>query len=152
MPTNMPDSKSRIDRSLPWLIVLATVVAVLAAALAQRTPHLPGIALESRPLFLIERATTGVIALILLVTLVTRGLKGDLPTGFSTAAGAIKYAETVEAATTSSDATAAELAEELAEERSELAALNTTVDRLANSVAEIRAVVLPELPQDPPVT
>jgi CII-binding regulator of phage lambda lysogenization HflD len=117
-----------------------------------RTPHLPGIALESEPLFLVERGVALLAALVVGITLVARTFKRQLPKGLSTIAGSLMYAETVEAAARSSDTAAADLVERLDEQDRQLTHLNATVNGLVDSLAEIRTVVLSDLPPTPPET
>jgi hypothetical protein len=136
MPNEIPGPTSRIDRGLPWLIVLAAIPMVLVTVLSGRTPHLPGIALESKPLFLMERADAVLIVLIVIVTVLSRGLKGELPTGFSALGNSVRYAETVAEATTSSEDAAAHLKTRLDEQHSDIAKLKTTVETLVDALGE----------------
>jgi hypothetical protein len=153
----MPDPKSRVDRSLPWVALIAAIAGVLITALSGRTPHLPGIALESKPLFLIERGGAVVVVLILIVTVLGRTLNRELPNAISPATGAIKYAETVAKAATSSENAATRLETRLDKQDANLSDLQSivvplreTVDRLVDSVAEIAAFVQSDQTDDPP--
>ncbi|MGA9316053.1 MAG: hypothetical protein WBV77_15660 [Solirubrobacteraceae bacterium] len=123
---------------------------VLVTALSGRTPHLPGIALESKPLFLIERAGAVLIVLILIVTVLSRGLKGELPTGFSALGSSVRYAETVAEATTSSEATAAELVASLNKQNAELSLQREQLIALGATVEELLATAPPKRSSTPP--
>jgi hypothetical protein len=146
----MPHPKSRIDRGLPWLIVLAAIAMVLATVLSGRTPHLPGIAIESKPLFLIERAGAVLIVLIVIVTVLSRGLKGELPTAFSALGSSLRYAETVAEATTSSEDAAARFETRLDDQDAILAGLTESVNDLVINVDAIVAVEDSKQPPNPP--
>jgi hypothetical protein len=146
----MPHPKSTIDRGLPWLIGLAAIAMVLVTVLSGRTPHLPGIALESKPLFLIERGGAALMVLIVIVTVLSRGLKGELPTGFSALGSSVRYAETVAEATKSSENAAAELVERLDKHDAALAEQDERLDDLAQRIVAIPALVSFKQPPDPP--
>jgi len=63
--------------------------------------QLPGIALGSEPLFYIERGVAAFAALVIAMSLLARGLKGELPSQVSTTG--LTYSESLERAVTSSD-------------------------------------------------
>jgi hypothetical protein len=85
------------------LISLGAFAAALALTLLSGVPRpLPGIALGSEPLFLIERGVAALAALVIATSLVARGLKGELPSQVSTTG--LTYPESLERAVTSSDA------------------------------------------------
>jgi hypothetical protein len=154
-----PPLARRVDRALPFFAGTAAVAGVLITALSGVPARLPGIALDSTPLFLVERGAAVVAALIVVTGLVARTLKRELPIGFPMATGLLTYAETVEDATSSSDTAVAELETRLDKQKAELSGLNETVDRLVDSAAETRtviakisAVVLPEQGRNPPPT
>jgi hypothetical protein len=85
------------------LISLGAFAAALALTLLSGVPRpLPGIALGSEPLFLIERGAAALAALVIATSLLARGLKGELPSQVSTTG--LTYPESLERAVTSSDA------------------------------------------------
>jgi hypothetical protein len=85
------------------LISLGAFAAALALTLLSGVPRpLPGIALGSEPLFLIERGVAAFAALVIATSLLARGLKGELPSQVSTTG--LTYPESLERAVTSSDA------------------------------------------------
>jgi hypothetical protein len=85
------------------LISLGAFAAALALTLLSGVPRpLPGIALGSEPLFLIERGVAALAALVIATSLLARGLKGELPSQVSTTG--LTYPESLERAVTSSDA------------------------------------------------
>jgi hypothetical protein len=82
---------------------LGAFAAALALTLLSGVPRpLPGIALGSEPLFLIERGVAALAALVIATSLLARGLKGELPSQVSTTG--LTYPESLERAVTSSDA------------------------------------------------
>jgi predicted membrane chloride channel (bestrophin family) len=123
---------------------------VLVTVLSGRTSHLPGIALESRPLLLIERGVAVLAALVVAITLVARTFKRELPTGLSTAIASVKYAETVEAAASSTDATMAELKARLDEQDAKELMQDQKLTTLTNLLAAIAAVVRADERPNPP--
>jgi hypothetical protein len=94
-----------VQRTLPWVAVSATVAGVLITTLSGVPERLPGHALSSTPLFLVERGATVIAALIVVTTLVGRTLGRQLPTGLSTPTGSITYAQTLAEAASSPNAT-----------------------------------------------
>lgn len=94
-----------VQRTLPWVAVSAAVAGILITALSGIPERLPGIALSSTPLFLVERGGTVIAALIVVTTLVGRTLGRQLPTGLSTPTGSITYAQTLAEAASSPNAT-----------------------------------------------
>jgi hypothetical protein len=125
---------SRVDRALPWVAGAATVAGVLITALSGVPARLPGIALDSSALFVAERGVAVIAVLIAAVTLVGRTLKRELPTGFSATTGSVMYAATIAEATTSSEAAAAELVEDLAKQRADISNLKNTVAELIDAL------------------
>jgi hypothetical protein len=119
---------------------------VLVTACSAVPPRLPGIALDSTPLFLVERGGAVVAALIVVTGLVGRTLKGELPTGFSTGTGSLTYTE----AASSSDTIAAGLIERLDEQDAVLAGQEERLDELTQRTVAIAAEEEPKQPPDPP--
>jgi hypothetical protein len=88
-------------RAVP-LASLTAFAGALAITLLSGVPHpLPGIALGSLPLFYIERGVAAFAALVIAISLLGRGLKGELPSQVSTTG--LTYPESLERAVTSSD-------------------------------------------------
>jgi hypothetical protein len=86
---------------VPLASAIGFVVA-LAITLRSSVPDpLPGIALGSEPLFYIERGVAAFAALVIAMSLLGRGLKGELPSQVSTTG--LTYAERLERAVTTSD-------------------------------------------------
>lgn len=110
---------------------------VLITALSGIPARPPGIALDSAALFVIERGVAVIAVLIVGITLVGRTLKRELPIGFSATAGSVTYAQTVAAATVSSETVVDELTAsidkqyaELADQREELSALKEALAQM----------------------
>jgi hypothetical protein len=123
---------------------VAVVAGVLVTTLSDRTPHLPGIALESKSLFLIERGGAVVVVLIVIVGLVARTLNRELPTGFSATTGSVTYADKVENATASSDEALAELKARLDELSANELTQDEIISALSDAVDKIVAAVQSE--------
>jgi hypothetical protein len=98
-----------VDRHLPWLAAASVLAGVAISASSPISTRLPGIALDSIPLFLVERGIAVLAALIIAVGLVGRTLKRELPSGFSPTTGAITYPDKTTDAASNSDAAAATL-------------------------------------------
>lgn len=135
-----------VDGSLPWVAGGATAAGILITSLSGVPAHLPGIALDSTPLFLVERGGAVVAALIVATGLVGRTLKRELPTGFSPATGAVTYSDKVKAAASASEAAASVLKRRLdrleadAKEREEDAArLATALKGLTSEIDRKKA-------------
>jgi len=136
-----------VDGSLPWVAGGATTAGILITSLSGVPAHLPGIALDSTSLFLVERGGAVVAALIVATGLVGRTLKRELPTGFSPATGAVTYPDKVKAAASASDAAAKALSKRLnkletdaEEQKAETA---TLVRTLKGVTAEIKRKTAP---------
>ncbi len=84
------------------------------------------------------------------ITLVARTFKRELPTGLSTAIASVKYAETVEAAASSTDATMAELKARLDEQDAKELMQDQKLTTLTNLLAAIAAVVRADERPNPP--
>jgi hypothetical protein len=125
---------------------------VLVTAFSGVPLRLPGIALDSTPLFLVERGGAVVASLIVVTGLVGRTLKRELPTGFSPATGSLTYTEKVEEAASSSDTIAAGLITRLDKQDAALARQWERVDELAQGIAAITVVEQSKQPPDPPGT
>jgi hypothetical protein len=124
---------------------------VLITALSGVPGRLPGIALDSTALFLIERGGVVIAALIVLATLVGRTLNRELPTGFATPAGSVTYAETVENAVTGTETAAARLAARLNEHDAELLKHEEEVTALGRALSALTAAEKPpNSPSDTP--
>ena len=135
-----------VDRGLPWAAAVWVLAGVLVTSFSAVPARLPGIALDSTPLFLLERGGAVVASLIVVTGLVGRTLKGELPTGFSTGTGALTYAE----AASSSDTIAAGLIERLDEQDAVLAEQDERLDELTQRTVAIAAEEEPKQPPDPP--
>ena len=136
-----------VDRGLPWAAAVWVLAGVLVTSFSAVPARLPGIALDSTPLFLLERGGAVVASLIVVTGLVGRTLKGELPTGFSTGTGALTYAE---AGASSSDTIAAGLIERLDEQDAVLAEQDERLDELTQRTVAIAAEEEPKQPPDPP--
>jgi len=123
----------RVDRILPFLAGASALAAVLITALSGVPVRLPGIALDSTPLFLVERGGAVVAALIIVTALLGRTLNRELPIGFSTPTGSLTYAKTAADATTSSDMAVADLVKRLDKQGADFADLRHTVGRLTET-------------------
>lgn len=136
-----------VDGSLPWVAGGATAAGILITSLSGVPAHLPGIALDSTPLFLVERGSAVVAALIVATGLVGRTLKRELPTGFSPATGAVTYPDKVKAAASASDAAAKALNKRLdkleADAEEQKAETATLVRTLKGVTAEIQDKTAP---------
>jgi hypothetical protein len=64
-----------IDRGLPWAAAVSVLAGVLVTAFSAVPARLPGIALDSTPLFLVERGGAVVASLIVVTGLVGRTLR-----------------------------------------------------------------------------
>jgi hypothetical protein len=135
-----------VDRGLPWAAAVSVLAGVLVTAFSAVPARLPGIALDSTPLFLVERGGAVVAALIVVTGLVGRTLKGELPTGFSTGTGSLTYAE----AASSSDTIAAGLIERLDEQDAVLAEQDERLDELTQRTVAIAAEEEPQQPPEEP--
>jgi hypothetical protein len=141
-----------VDRGLPWAAAVSVLAGVLVTAFSGVPLRLPGIALDSTPLFLVERGGALVASLIVVTGLVGRTLKRELPTGFSPATGSLTYTEKVEEAASSSDTIAAGLITRLDKQDAALARQWERVDELAQGIAAITVVEQSKQPPDPPGT
>jgi hypothetical protein len=135
-----------VDRGLPWAAAVSVLAGVLVTACSAVPGRLPGIALDSTPLFLVERGGAVVAALIVVTGLVGRTLRRELPTGFSATTGSLTYTE----AASSSDTIAAGLIERLDEQDAALNGQVERLDELAEGIAAITALVKSKQPPDPP--
>jgi hypothetical protein len=148
----LPGLARGVDRGLPWAAAVSVLAGVLVTACSAVPSRLPGIALDSTPLFLLERGGAVVAALIVVTGLVGRTLKGELPTGFSTGTGSLMYTEKVEEAASSSDTITAGLIARLDEQDAGLSLLREQVGELTKTVDAVVAVVGSKQPTDPPPT
>jgi hypothetical protein len=139
-----------VDRGLPWAATVSVLAGVLVTAFSAVPPRLPGIALDSTPLFLLERGGAVIASLIVVTGLVGRTLKRELPTGFSPATGSLTYTEKVQEAASSSDTIAAGLIARLDEQDTALARQRERLEELAEGIAVIAAAEKPKRPPDPP--
>jgi hypothetical protein len=139
-----------VQRTLPWVAVSAAVAGMLITALSGVPERLPGIALSSTPLFLVERGGAVVASLIVVTGLVGRTLGRELPTGFSATTGSLTYTEKVESAASSSDTIAADLIARLDEQEEVLAEQGERLEELAQRTVAIAALVTSKQPSDPP--
>ena len=120
------------------------------AACSAVPPRLPGIALDSTPLFLVERGGAVVASLIVVTGLVGRTLKRELPTGFSPATGSLTYTEKMEDAASSSDTAAAVLKARLDKQDADLLRQGERLDELAEGIAAIAAAEKSKQSPNPP--
>lgn len=130
--------------------MVSVLAGVLVTAFSAVPARLPGIALDSTPLFLVERGGAVVASLIVVTGLVGRTLKRELPTGFSPATGSLTYTEKVEEAASSSDTIAAGLIARLDKHDAALARQEERLDELAQGIAAITVVEQSKQPPDPP--
>lgn len=145
-----------VDRTLPWVAGASAIAGVLITALSSLPAHLPGIALDSPALFVVERGGAAIAVVIALTTLLARTLKRELPIGFSPTTGSVTYATTVESAAHSSDAAVARLVAHESEQDSEIAdlrdivaRLQLTVDRLMKATTKMSTTAEPKLQNRP---
>lgn len=140
-----------VDRSLPWIAGGSALAGVLVTALSDVPAHLPGIALDSSALFLVERGGAVVAALIVATGLVGRTLKRELPTGFSPATGSLTYSDKIVEAASASDAAAAALKARLDKQDADLARQSENIGKLARALDGLLAEVEKlRRPPDPP--
>jgi len=139
-----------VDRGLPWAAAVSVLAGVLITSFSAVPARLPGIALDSTPLFLLERGAAVVASLIVVTGLVGRTLRRELPTGFSPATGSLTYTEKVEEAASSSDTIAAGLVARLDEQDAALSRQREKLDELAQRIVAISAEEEPKRPPDPP--
>jgi hypothetical protein len=95
--------------TVPLVSVGAFVAAATLTAASGVPSPLPGIALGSEPLFYIERGVAAFAVLVIAMSLLARGLQGQLPSQVSTTG--LTYPESLERAVTSSDAAITALAQ-----------------------------------------
>lgn len=107
-------------------ILIAVAAAVLVTSLTGTPSRLPDVALASPVLFHIERITALLAGCLLLLVMVTRAWKGDLPSEISTQG--LKYASGQ--ATGESAIALAELGDESVRARSERAELRRRIEAL----------------------
>jgi hypothetical protein len=141
-----------VDRGLPWAAAVSVLAGVLVTACSAVPPRLPGIALDSTPLFLVERGGAVVASLIVVTGLVGRTLRRELPTGFSPATGSLTYTEKVQDAASSSDTAAAVLKARIDKQDAALARQGERLDELAEGIAAIAAAEKSKQSPDPPGT
>jgi hypothetical protein len=146
----LPGLARGVDRGLPWAAAVWVLAGVLVTALSAVPARLPGIALDSTSLFLLERGGAVVAALIIVTGLVGRTLRRELPTGFSATTGSLTYTEKVEAAASSSDTIAADLIARLDKHDAALARQREKLDKLAEGIVAIAAEEEPKQPPNPP--
>lgn len=139
-----------VDRGLPWAAAVSVLAGVLVTACSAVPPRLPGIALDSTPLFLVERGGAVVASLIVVTGLVGRTLKRELPTGLSPATGSLTYTEKVEDAASSSDTAAAVLKARLDKQDADLLRQGERLDELAEGIAAIAAAEKSKQSPNPP--
>jgi hypothetical protein len=142
----LPGLARGVDRGLPWAAAVSVLAGVLVTACSAVPARLPGIALDSTSLFLLERGGAVVAALIVVTGLVGRTLRRELPTGFSATTGSLTYTE----AASSSDMIAAGLIERLDKHDAALARQWERLDELAQGIVAIAAVEQSKQPSDPP--
>jgi len=142
----LPGLARGVDRGLPWAAAVSVLAGVLVTACSAVPARLPGIALDSTPLFLVERGGAVVAALIVVTGLVGRTLRRELPTGFSATTGSLTYTE----AASSSDTIAAGLIARLDKHDAALAEQEEKLDDLAQRTVAIAAEEEPQQPPNPP--
>lgn len=87
-------------KAVPLAAIAAFVAAVLVTVISDVPGPLPGIALGSEPLFYVERGAAAFGILVIVTTLLGRGLRGELPSQVSTTG--VSYPERIERAVGSS--------------------------------------------------
>ena len=133
--SDKPGSLARaVDWSLPWVAAGSVLAGVLITAFSGVPAKLPGIALSSTPLFLVERAGAVVAAVIIITGLLGRTLKRELPTAFSPTTGGITYPDKIVAAASASDAAAAALKARLDKQDDELSRQKENIGKLAEAL------------------
>lgn len=101
--------EDRIDAVVPFATGIGFLVAVATTALSDVPSPLPGIALGSEALFYIERGLVVMGAIVVLLMLLVRGLKRELPSEATTAG--LGYGDSVKRAVASSETAVDVLAE-----------------------------------------
>jgi hypothetical protein len=104
-------SPSSVEKAVPLGAAVAFCSALLVTLLSGVPGSLPGIALGSEPLFYIERGVAAFAALVIAMSLLGRGLSGELPSQVSTTG--VSYPEKLERAVSSSDVAITALAARL---------------------------------------
>jgi hypothetical protein len=129
----------RAERTLA-LAAAAAFLAALAITAASGVPRpLPGIALGSVALFYIERGVAAFAALVVAVSLLTRGLRGELPSQVSTTG--LTYSESLERAVSSSDEALAALAARVGRLDDDLKKRDEVLRLLADQVVVLTAQI-----------
>jgi hypothetical protein len=152
MPNDMPGPTSRVDKTLPWVAVAWVIGATLITVLARVPTRLPAIAMSSTFVFLLERGFVVLALFVGATTIVSRGLKSELPRALSTLIGPLEYAQRVAEATTSSEDAAAHLKARLDEHDAVLARQEEKLDELTEGFTALAALVKSKQPPDPPAT
>jgi len=123
-----------VDRQLPWLAGASVLASVAITAFSPIPTGLPGVALDSAPLFLVERGTAVVAALTIVVGLVARTLKRELPSGFSPTTGSITYPDKITGATSAANAAIAALQARIDRDVETLFRHQANIDELAHAL------------------
>lgn len=114
----------------------AAFLASLAITLLSGVPkQLPGIALESEALFYLERGVAALAALVIALSLLGRGLKGELPSQVSTTG--VTYPERLERVVTNSDGAMSALASRVDRLDEDLRKRDEVIRLLASQVVDL---------------
>jgi hypothetical protein len=114
--------------------------AAVVITLLSDVPHpLPGIALGSDSLFYIERGVAAFAALVIAMSLLGRGLKGELPSQVSTSG--LTYPERLERAVTTSDVAIAALSSRVDKLDEDLSKRDEVIRLLASEVLDLSAEI-----------
>jgi hypothetical protein len=122
-------------RAVPLASATAFVAALVITLLSGVPRPLPGIALGSESLFYIERGVAAFAALVIAMSLLGRGLKGELPSQVSTSG--LTYPERLERAVTTSDVAIAALASRVDKLDEDLSKRDEVMRLLASQVVDL---------------
>lgn len=132
------------------LSAIAALTAALATTALSGIPRpLPGIAMGSTSLFYIERGVIVFAVLVIAVSLLARGLRGELPSRVSTTG--LSYPESLERAVSSSDEAISALAARLDRLDEDLEKRDQVLRLLASQVLDLTAEIERSGGAGPPV-
>jgi hypothetical protein len=130
-----------IEVAVPAAVTVAFVAALLVTATSEVPQPLPGIGMGSKSLFYIERGVAVFAALVIAMSLLARGLRGELPSQVSTTG--LTYPETLERAVSSSDVAVTALSARVDKLDEDLNRRDEMLRLLANQVLDISAEIEP---------
>jgi hypothetical protein len=118
-----------VGKATPSATVLALIGAGVADGLSNYPghSHLPGIALNSGALYYTERGVVFFAALMIALTLLGRGLMGELPLKLGFGTGSVEYGQQVQAAAGGVRAAASDLQAWMGDIGSRLATVETSL-------------------------